>query len=718
MSVPSLSCAALCLAACLAARVEAATFVSRTRAPDGLSIPDHVGHAARSVTIADIAAIRHIDSLCVSLDGSRYAILVRQADPQRNDFRSAWFVGDIRGGRLRQVADGGEFRLKVESDGQVVGNVAASECRWAPNGQWIAYARKLNGEVQLWRSWADGGGQEKLTQNAGDVRNFEWKSDGSGLFFTTGTSRVEKRAWDEAKSRGGYNYDEDIYAFTDFMGPLPPSAVETRITCWAVTLRDRRERTAEARDCDAFERSSQGHDQKPEPGSTHAPTIKPEGRLTWLENVSDEGTSQVMASVPESHPEPIACVSELCQGTIRRTWWGDESIYFWRAEGISNHVSAFYSWSPSTGALAEILRLEDDYLTDCVEARGNLLCIRETALRPTHLALVDMKARVVRVVADVNPEFDSISLGKVERFEWQLPHFSWNEPGGQLAGLYPKQAYGYILYPPDFDPTKKYPVFIDPYIARGFSSLGDEHPLQVYAANGFIVLRMTFPVPVNGIRKLGADAMKLLYSADLGFPHLTMLAESTLAGLDATATRGFIDRDRVGIGGVSHGTFVPLYMLQKHDRIAAVSISSPTWGPHEYYWGTRKLREMTGESDWRAKPDAAGREYWSAFDIADHVDTIEAPILMQVASPEMYALLRLIRHLADAHKPYDAYVFRHETHIKWQPAHLQAIMSRNLDWFRFWLQDCEDPSLDKVVQYASWRKLRSERQDSAFHSAQ
>jgi hypothetical protein len=33
-------------------------------------------------------------------------------------------------------------------------------------------------------------------------------------------------------------------------------------------------------------------------------------------------------------------------------------------------------------------------------------------------------------------------------------------------------------------------------------------------------------------------------------------------------------------------------------------------------------------------------------------------------------------------------------------------MLRNLDWFRFWLQDYEDAVPEKEGQYARWRKLR------------
>jgi hypothetical protein len=67
--------------------------------------------------------------------------------------------------------------------------------------------------------------------------------------------------------------------------------------------------------------------------------------------------------------------------------------------------------------------------------------------------------------------------------------------------------------------------------------------------------------------------------------------------------------------------------------------------------------------------------------------------------------------MEDAGKPYDAYVFPRETHIKYQPAHLAAIMQRNVDWLRFWLQSYEEPVAEKTVQYERWRKLR-EMQDA------
>lgn len=356
----------------------------------------------------------------------------------------------------------------------------------------------------------------------------------------------------------------------------------------------------------------------------------------------------------------------------------------------------------------------NDDLKLCSAAHGDVLvCVKENAARPAHVVSIHPRSGRTRVLADVNPEFLNIRLGKVERFEWDTPKLAWNEAGGALEGLYPKQAYGYVLYPPDFDPSKKYPVFIDPYVAWGFAPLGAEHALHVYAANGIVVLRTTFPFYAERTKSGRPVTSKEIYSAELGFPHLTMLMESTLRGLDTIAARGFLDTKRVGIGGVSHGSFVPLHMLQKHDRIAAISISSPSWGPFQYYWGTKKPpREMAAlglpVDNWLPRPDDEGRQFYRQLDIADHVDEIEAPILMHLAAQETYGLLPLIKNLADAQKPYDTYVYSGESHIKWQPAHLRSIMRRNLDWFRFWLQGYENPDGDAAQreQYLRWRALR------------
>lgn len=685
----------------------------------------------RPVTVDDIASSRTIDSFCLAPNRAHFAVLVRQPDATTNETRSGWFVGDVAGEGLRYVGDGGLARPAVRDTGQAGGQLEASDCRWSSDGQWIAYKVRTAMDVQLWRSSSDGHLQEQLTHNTADVQDFEWSRDGGSLYFTTGTSREEQASREEALAHSGYRYDDDIYFFTDLMKESRPRPQEEARNLWTITIQTQVERraTKQARE-DYEDRRLRG-----EAGLEHAdsffhdaivpPISNSSGFSAWLRRQT-HGSWNLRLVGRSADGQVKECLAEACSGAIRKIWWShDQSrVIFWRAEGINNSAQGFYSWQAASDRVERLTDPTYDDMAACdLAVSDRLVCVRETPARPAHVVTIDCRSGGIRVIADANPEFINIRVGDVERFEWDTPEFSWNAIGGELEGLYPRKAWGYILYPPDFDRTKKYPVFIDPYHATGFRPLGNEHPLQAYAANGFVVLRTEFPTPIDPFARLGPLVMKKLFSGELDFPRLSMSMDSTLRGLDAVARRGFIDEHRVGIGGVSQGTFVPLYMLQKYDRLAAVSISSPYWGPHEYYWATRKGRRLeaqttglVGSEDWRPRPEGAGAEFWRRIDIADHVDHVEAPILMNLADVETYALLRLLRHLDDADKPYDAYVFRNETHLKWQPAHTRTIMNRNLDWFRFWLQNYEDVSPTKTEQYARWRELkvqqgRSERRN-------
>ena len=679
-----------------------------------LSIPKTSATAGRTVTVDDLAAVRTIDALSITSDGRRYAILVRQADPSSNGYRLAWFSGSTRGGELTCLGDGGEVRPRVMFTGHVPGEIGGNESRWSPDGQWLAYTVRKDEQVQLWRSRIDGSTQEQLTNNAADIREFEWSEDGNAIYFTVGTPRAELRAQEQARAWQGYRFDEDFRQWTDLLAVQLTRPPETNPSQWTVAFGDRRERLATEPERMAFARtrtSSAGTldvTKLSAPDMAVQPVAQMRGKSAWhVRSDKSSMASRVVAALSAKEPAAIRCNAHECSGAIQKVWWSEDArkVFFWRGEGINDAENGFYSWMPGSGKVTSIVRLRDDELRLCaIAAEDRLICVRETASQPAHLLSIDMRSASKQQLADINPEFSSLRLGKVERFEWYTPKLAWNEPGGELAGLYPSRAFGYILYPPDFDPARKYPVFIDPYVARGFEPLGAEHPLHAYAASGFVVLRVELP---RYTRRVG---MTTMYKAELDYPHLTMLMESTVRALDLVAKRGFVDEKRVGIGGVSHGTFVPLYMMQKHDRIAAISISSPHWGPWQHYMSTQKARGFAAANF----PDQEfGPDFWKEIDIADRVETIEAPVLMHLAAHETFALIRLIRHLADAGKPYDTYVFPAETHIKWQAAHLYAINRRNLDWFRFWLQDFEDSDAAKSEQYVRWRKLRERQQAAA-----
>src|SRR3546814_9976361 len=67
--------------------------------------------------------------------------------------------------------------------------------------------------------------------------------------------------------------------------------------------------------------------------------------------------------------------------------------------------AAVYEWTPGTGQLRR-LYATDAALADCQPRRPDeLICLRETSLRPRYLVAIDLTRGRVREVADPNPEF-------------------------------------------------------------------------------------------------------------------------------------------------------------------------------------------------------------------------------------------------------------------------------------------------------------------------
>lgn len=495
----------------------------------------------------------------------------------------------------------------------------------------------------------------------------------------------------------------------------PPRPPEKNPAVWIVDPETGAERRANEEETRAFERlrsvgfhHGAGGAELPEivSGRGARPVANSKGSLAWLAPEGDESKHPVLrvtASLAADGSNPITCEAPECSGALMSSlWWSTDAsrVIFWNMDKRNGLDPALYTWSPASGKVATVVPASGERFKGCGMSGDRLVCLRETDVQPVHVAAIDTRSGKITVLADVNPELKNVRFGKVERIEWDVPE-TVPEAG------YPQRAVGYILYPPDFDPSRKYPVFIAPYTAGGFhrGDVGDEHPLFVYAANDIVVLDARFPHPTGSVASMsGTELMKLLYSAELGFPHLTTLMQSTLRGLDQVAARGFVDEARVGIGGVSHGSFVPLYMLQKENRLAAVSIAGGHWSPAQYYAATPQGRPR--DEEWYPAPFGDGLEWWNQIDVAQHVDEIEAPILFNFPDSEIVSSLTLLRHLENGHKPFDAYVFPGEHHQKWQSAHREAVYRRNLDWFRFWLQDREDPGPAKVEQYERWRHLR------------
>ena len=89
---------------------------------------------------------------------------------------------------------------------------------------------------------------------------------------------------------------------------------------------------------------------------------------------------------------------------------------------------------------------------------------------------------------------------------------------------------------------------------------------------------------------------------------------------------------------------------------------------------------------------------------------------MAGASPEnlgsRYEIPSGLRHLK---KPVEMYYYPSEEHLPDQPEARLASIQRNIDRYRFWLQDYERPHPEDPKQYDRWHELRRQPNCAGLH---
>jgi dipeptidyl aminopeptidase/acylaminoacyl peptidase len=229
--------------------------------------------------------------------------------------------------------------------------------------------------------------------------------------------------------------------------------------------------------------------------------------------------------------------------------------------------------------------------------------------RPPEVAAVNMSTGEFNMITDVNGHiYESIKMGKTEE------RYTKTKDGKDLQS--------WIIYPPDFDPTKKYPTLL--YCKGGpQGSLGQgwsyRWNYQIMAANGYIV------VAVNRRGNSGFGSYwREQISGDYGGRNI----QDYLDAIDAMAKEPFVDKDRLGAVGASYGGYSVFYLAGMHEKRFKAFVSHcgvyntiAEYGSTEEYWYPNKDYHS---APWD-KPQPPGYNKFSPHTMVDKWDT---PILI------------------------------------------------------------------------------------------
>lgn len=663
--------------------------------------------AAQTISPTRLLEVADISAPVVSPDGLHVAYRVEQASVARNTYDSVWYVQPMDGGAAaRRVGDGGT-PLR-DSAGESLPPVVT----WSPDGRYIYYRALMEGRIDVWRAATDGSGAERVTVGPADVRDFSLSDAGKILRYKVGAARDQVLHAELDEYRRGIRIDETVPVGAGLFrsrfigGRLATQRYSGSWFARGLLLDDTPERwiqidlsTRERRELSATSIESEGssRDFVPDeaPTSTLVATDPTTGRIalvTPLEQKDGEPATlhAELRVLPHAQASSaIKCHAELCTNRwITDAQWrpGSDEVLFTVTDRSEGHAQSIFRWNISTGAVVPVVQSQglltggrDHYRGACGVSAEALACVRAKAARPPRLERINIESGQRYVLFDPNA---ALAMDLQERISSRLLRWA-DELGHDFSGQ--------LLVARDRKEAKG-PLFVTYYSCSGFlrGGVGDEWPLASLAEAGISALcinaRPYHPDPVVRY-EMGRSAVA--------------------SAIEMLASEGVVDPSRVGMGGLSFGSEVALWVAVESDLLAAVSVTSPSVSPLYFLLNSLKGEPFLSSlrENWGLGWPEETPEQWRRVSPAYNTDRIRAPVLLQMPEEEYIHALDYVAPLIQRQLA-DLYVFPEEAHQKFQPRHKDAAYERNLDWFRFWLQGVEDDDPRKTEQYKHWRLMR------------
>jgi dipeptidyl aminopeptidase/acylaminoacyl peptidase len=611
------------------------------------------------ITAEDIFNFEFVSDPQISPDGKKIVYVRRFADIMTDKRYSNLWLINFDGSGHRPLTNG---------------KYSDSSPRWSPDGSQVIYISNRDGSSQIYKQWIETGQTAALTNLKQGPGGIAWSPDGKWIAFTANVlSAVRTIARMPAKPEGAqwaepavvidrlvYRYDKIGYSHGkgySHLFVIPAEGGTPRqlssgdfnhkgnIT-WTpdskyilMSLNRGKNPDLDDRDTEIFEFPVAGGSIKSltnRIGPDDSPVISPDGkhiaytgydekyrgfqvRLLYMMNRDGSGQGVVLKNLDRS-------VSELQWAS------SNKGLYFLYTDKGNTRLAY-------TSLAGKVVTLTGDIGggssayeggSYTAAANGHFAITYTRPDIPSEIAVgnfSDAKEAKVRVLTSVNQDIlGHKKLGEVEETRYK-------------SSFDGRDIQGWIIKPPHFDASKKYPLILEIH-GGPFANYGDRFDLekQLMAASGYVVL-YTNP---RGSAGYGEEFGNLIHHAYPGNDFYDLNS-----GVDAVVKEGYIDTENLFVTGGSGGGVLTCWMIGHTTRFQAAATAYPVinwyswvltadvpglavknWFPgmpwdHAEHYEKRSLLSVVknvktptmvicGEQDWRC-PISESEQYYRAL---------------------------------------------------------------------------------------------------------
>jgi dipeptidyl aminopeptidase/acylaminoacyl peptidase len=542
--------------------------------------------------------------------------------PENKSYRDLYLV-PVDGGTSKRITDTPEKE---------------SEAAWRPDGKKIGYISITSGEPQLWEINPDGTAPTQISMVKDGISGFKYAPDMKHIFYI-GTVKLDQdvhdkypdlplanarlhddimyRHWDTwsdgtyqhifvaAYSETGLTNHVDLQKGEKYDSPLKPYggseqiawSTDSKMIAYTCKKKSGKE-YAISTNSDIYiynlEKGTTSNLTEGMMGYDQNPAFSPDGKKIAWESMARDGyeADKVRLYVADLATGKKEDFSAGFDQNVQNLVWSGDSKTIWFLSDI-HATDEIFKLDLATKRISRITDGIHNYQS-VAPAGENLVASEVSMSQPAELYLVNPKTGSDKPLTTVNKEIlDQLTIGKVES-RW-------------ITTTDKKKMRAWVIYPPHFDPKKKYPALL--FCEGGPQSTVSQFwsyrwNFQLMAANNYIIIAPNR----RGLPGFG-QAWNEQISGDYGGQNM----KDYLTAIDTLAAEPYVDKDKLGAVGASYGGYSIYYLAGIHNgRFKAFISHSGIFNLEALYSTTEEMWFVNwdnGGSYWDAKNAVAQNTY-------------------------------------------------------------------------------------------------------------